>query len=84
MTQATCVDWCGDGADGDVAVESTGIVLWRRSGGSVDGGDGDATVTVTATVADGFGWGQLRGGWLPGGDATAATVLTVTLPGVVV
>ncbi len=71
---------CGDGAD-DRRADTTGSSMWSTPAGPYDGTK-DTSVTVTATVQAGFGWGTItrRGyGWM-----TRRRRLTVTLARVVV
>ena len=35
VVQATCADWCGDGAVGDADAGATGVSYSARSGGAV-------------------------------------------------
>ena len=52
--------------------------------GPLTPGTATHTVTVTATVADGYGWGQLGAGWLPGASDGVDGDVDGELPGVVV
>ena len=71
VRQATCVDWCGDGADGDGGVGSDGglrTALIRRV--RMTPGTATHTVTVTATLADGFSVGAVAGRVVAGRSTT--------------
>ena len=56
----------------------TGVSYVVEPAGALTPGTATHTVTVTATVADGYSWGQLGAGWLPGATE-ASKVLTVHL-----
>ena len=77
VTQATC-------ATGAVTVptvvlaSSPGITYLADPPGPYDGTE-DTTVTVTATVHDGYGWEQMPTGWTEVNPATAT--FTVELAG---
>ena len=70
---------CGHPADGRVGHHAAGVSYVARPPGPYSG-TVDTTVTVRATLADGFAWGQMPDGWVPG--ATSSTALfTVDLVG---
>ena len=78
MTQATC--------SGGVVTTPTVVLAGTPAGVSyaVDlqgtyAGTLDTTVTITATLSDGFAWGQMPAGWTQVDLATAT--FTVTLVG---
>ena len=73
-------------ANGEVTVPTvtaatgpTGVSYKVDPGGALTPGTVAHTVTVTATLADGYGWGTLGTGWLSGGSEASKTY-TVILP----
>ncbi len=75
VTQATCAN--GEVHGAEITLPTTPGVVYRWSRPELgDGYDGTVTVTVTATVADGFEWGQMPRGW--SGSMTTTATFTVS------
>ena len=66
VTQASCVDGVVTVPTVVLATGPTGVSYVVDPAGPYDA-HGAHTVTVTATLADGYAWGQLTPGWLPAG-----------------
>ena len=71
-------------ANGEVTVPTvtaatgpTGISYVVDPAGALTPGTVAHIVTVTATLADGYGWGQLGTGWLPGSSAASKTYMAI-------
>ena len=80
VVQATCT--AGAVRPPTVTLPATAGIVYTIVPANLGNGSADVVVTVTATVTDGSGWGQLPEGWTRVDAATATW--TVTLPEVVV
>ena len=68
VSQATCANGVVTVPTVTPATGPTGVIYAVDPAGAYDAARRIYTVTVTATLADGYGWGQLPDGWLPGVD----------------
>ena len=76
---ASCVNGAVTVPTVTAATGPTGISYVVDPAGPLTPGTVAHTVSVTATLADGYGWGQLGTGWLPAANA-ASKMFTVILP----